>query len=79
MSDSLSIILGVVLELTRAWNPDSAPHMITMHTKGHTVPGTTGPSPPINGVVAGIFNTGQAATIPTASTTITPIFMYELR
>ena len=75
----MSIILGVVLELTRAWKPDNAPHMITMHTKGQTEPGTTGPSPWIKGVAAGIFNTGQAATIPTASITITPIFMYELR
>ena len=59
MSDSRSIILGVVPELTRAWNPDSAPHMITMHTNGQTVPGTTGPSPLMKGVAAGIFNSGM--------------------
>ena len=58
---------------------DSAPHMITMHTNGQTVPGTTGPPPEMKGVVAGIFNVGWATKIPTASTAITPIFMYELR
>ena len=53
--------------------------MITMQTNGQTVPGTTGPPPWMNGVVAGIFRSGWATKIPTANTTITPIFMYELR
>ena len=56
-----------------------APHMMTMQTNGQTVPEITGPPPPRNGVVAGIFNTGCAAKMPTANTAITPIFMYELR
>ena len=75
MSDSRLIILGVVPEATRAWNPESAPHMITMQTNGQTEPGTTGPPPWMKGVVAGIFSVGWATKIPTASTTITPIFM----
>ena len=54
MSDSFLIILGVVPEATRAWNPDSAPHMMTMQTNGHTVPETTGPPPAMKCVVAGI-------------------------
>ena len=79
MSDSLLIILGVVPEAISAWNPERAPHIITMHTNGHTAPETTGPPPARNGVVAGIFRSGWATKIPTAKTIITPIFMYELR
>ncbi len=33
----------------------------------------------MKGVVAGIFSIGWATRIPTANSTITPIFMYELR
>ena len=32
MSDSLSIIFGVVPDDTRAWNPEIAPHMMQMKT-----------------------------------------------
>ena len=49
--------------------------MMTMHTNGHSGPLITGPPPEMNGVVAGIFSAGWATTMPTASTTITPIFM----
>jgi hypothetical protein len=73
------IIFGVVPEAIRAWKPDSAPHMITMLTNGHTAPETTGPPPERNGVVGGMTSFGCATNIPTASTTITPIFIYELR
>ena len=45
MSDSLLTILGVVPEEIRAWKPDKAPHMITIVTKGQTLPETTGPPP----------------------------------
>ena len=79
MSLSLLTIFGVVPEAIKAWNPDSAPHMITMHTKGQTEPGTTGPPPDMKGVVAGMCNGGCATKIPTASSPITPIFMYEVK
>ena len=38
MSDSRLTIFGVVPDAIRAWKPDSAPHMMTMHTNGHTEP-----------------------------------------
>ena len=48
MSDSLSIIFGVVPDAISAWNPEIAPHAIVMNTKGKTGPGMIGPPPPAN-------------------------------
>ncbi len=52
---------------------------MTMQMNGHTGPEIKGPPPEMKGVTAGIFSVGCAAISPTASTAITPIFMYELR
>ncbi len=54
MSDSLSIILGVVPDPIRPWKPEMAPQAIVMNTKGKSGPGMMGPPPATNFVNAGI-------------------------
>ena len=80
MSDSLSTILGVVPEPIKAWKPDKRPaHDHDAHEGPDRCRTPPGRRREMKGVVAGIFSSGWAAKMPTASTTITPIFMYELR
>ena len=45
MSLSLSTILGVVPDETSEWNPEIAPHMMQMKTKGKIGPSKYGPPP----------------------------------
>ena len=79
MSDSLSIIFGVVPDAISAWNPEIAPHAIVMNANGNSGPGTIGPPPPVNCENAGISSTGLTTMTPTTSIAIVPIFMNELR
>ena len=72
----MATILGVVPEAMRAWNPDNAPQAIVMNTNGKSLPANTGPVPSIaKSVTASFCSTGRAITSPTASSTMTPIFM----
>src|SRR5262245_5477823 len=41
--DSFVIIFGVVPLDTRAWKPDTAPHMTQMNTNGKMLPSNVGP------------------------------------
>ena len=75
MSDSRSIIFGVVPDEISAWNPEIAPHAMVMKTNGKSGPGTIGPPPPVNWENAGICRTGLTTTTPTMSSAIVPIFM----
>ena len=52
---------------------------MVMHTNGNTGPGTTNPLPSMNGVTAGIFNSGIANTMKIPSTTTVPSFMKVLK
>ena len=79
MSDSLSIIFGVVPDATSAWKPEIAPQAMVMKTNGKSGPGTIGPPPPTNCENAGIWRAGFTTMTPTTSSAIVPIFMYELR
>ena len=79
MSDSLSIILGVVPEAMSAWKPEIAPHAMVMKQKGKSGPGMMGPPPPANSVSAGIWSTGFTMITPMTRNPIVPIFMNELR
>ena len=45
MSDSLSIIFGVVPEPISAWKPEIAPQAMVMKTNGNSGPGMIGPPP----------------------------------
>ena len=73
---SLAIIFGVVPEAMRAWKPDSAPQAMVMKTNGNSLPANTGPSPSTAKLVtASACSVGAAMTRPTASSTMTPIFM----
>jgi len=58
MSASLLIILGVVPEPIRVWNPDIAPQAMVRQTYGHTGPGMIGPPPWMYCVVAGMLRFG---------------------
>ena len=72
----MATILGVVPEEISAWKPDSAPQAMVMNTKGNSLPAKTGPVPSrAKSVTASFSSTGAAITSPTASSTITPIFM----
>ena len=74
--DSFSIILGVVPEAIREWKPDSAPQAMMMNTNGNSDPANTGPSPfEANSVKRSFSSTGSVTRMPSASSTITPIFM----
>ena len=79
MSDSLSIIFGVVPDEISAWKPEIAPHAMVMNANGKSGPGTIGPPPPVNCENAGICSTGFTTMTPTISSAIVPIFMNELR
>ena len=48
MSDSRSIIFGVVPERISAWKPEIAPHAMVMNAKGKSGPGMIGPPPCVN-------------------------------
>ena len=73
---SFSIIFGVVPEAISAWKPDRAPQAMMMNTNGNRDPANTGPSPlEANGVTASFCITGSVTRMPTASSTIVPIFM----
>ena len=79
MSDSLSIIFGVVPDAISAWKPEIAPQAMVMNANGKSGPGTIGPPPPTNSVNAGICRIGLTTMTPTTSSAIVPIFMNELR
>ena len=66
-----------LVKAIKAWNPDRAPHMMTMHTNGQTVPELLGPPPAVKYVVAGIFSVGWATKMPTA-VSIAYFFLYPL-
>ncbi len=72
---SISIILGVVPELMRAWKPEMAPQAMVMKTNGHTGPGMMGPPPATNGVVIGMLTVGWTMRMPRARASTVPIFM----
>ena len=73
---SLAIIFGVVPEAISEWNPERAPQAMVMNTNGNSFPAKTGPVPSRpNSVIASFWSSGLARTRPTASSTITPIFM----
>ena len=58
MSDSRSIIFGVVPDAISAWKPEIAPQAMVMKAKGKSGPGMIGPPPPVNWLNAGIFSSG---------------------
>jgi hypothetical protein len=73
---SLCSIFGVVPEAISAWNPDRAPQAMVTKRKGHSAPGTTGPSTrPANSLKAGTWISGRTSTMATASMRMVPIFM----
>jgi len=74
--DSFSIIFGVVPEAISEWKPDSAPQAMMMNTKGNSEPANTGPSPlEAKSVKRSFSSTGSVTRMPSASSTIVPIFM----
>ena len=73
---SFSIIFGVVPEAISEWKPERAPQAMMMNTNGNSAPAKTGPSPlEANGVTASFCITGSVTRMPTASSTMVPIFM----
>ena len=73
---SFWIIFGVVPEAISEWKPERAPQAMMMKTKGNSEPAKTGPSPlEANGVTASFCITGSVTRMPTASSTMVPIFM----
>ncbi len=75
MSRSDMIIFGVVPDEMREWNPDMAPQAMVMNMKGKSLPGITGPPPPTNRVMAGIWITGAIKRTPIARRMTVPIFI----
>ena len=73
MSDSLSIIFGVVPEATRAWKPETAPHMMQMNRKGKIGPFMVGPPPRYFSFRGGAFRIGLATIRPATSRAMVPI------
>jgi hypothetical protein len=74
--DSFCTIFGVVPEETIACMPERAPQATVMKRNGKSVPAKTGPFVlEANSVTAGISTRGRTTTIPSARTTIVPIFM----
>ena len=72
----MATIFGVVPDAISAWKPDSAPQAMVMKTKGNSLPAKTGPVPSVaKSVTASFCRTGAANSRPTASSTMTPIFM----
>ena len=73
---SFATIFGVVPEAISAWKPERAPQAMVMKTNGKSLPANTGPVPSIaKSVTASCWSIGAAKIMPTASSTITPIFM----
>ncbi len=73
---SFSIILGVVPDAIRAWNPESAPHAMVTNRNGNREPENTGPSErPANSLTAGTVISGRTTTMAAASSTMVPTFM----
>ena len=73
---SFSIIFGVVPEAIREWKPDRAPQAMMMNTNGNSAPANTGPWPlEANSVKRSFWSTGRVTRMPSASSTIVPIFM----
>ena len=64
MSDSLSIIFGVVPDAISAWKPEIAPQAMVMKTNGNSGPGMIGPPPPMNCENAGICSIGLTMITP---------------
>ena len=80
MSDSLSIIFGVVPDAISAWNPEIAPHAMVMNANGNERPGHD------RAAAADelrerrhLAAPGSRRSTPTISSAIVPIFMNELR
>jgi hypothetical protein len=66
----------VVPDAIREWKPDSAPQAMMMNTNGNSEPANTGPWPfEANSVTRSFCSTGRVKRIPSASSTIVPIFM----
>ena len=65
--------------LISAWKPDTAPQAMVMNRNGNSEPENTGPVPSTNLVSAGIFSSGIATPMATASSTTVPIFRNVLR
>ena len=79
MSQSLSIIFGVVPVAMSEWKPEMAPHAMVMNANGKRGPGTIGPPPATYCVIAGMWTTGLTMITPTTRNRIIPIFMNALR
>ena len=75
----MASIFGVVPLLIRAWKPEIAPHAMVMNRNGNSWPENTGPVPSMKRVTAGIFRSGMATKIATASSTTVPILRKVLR
>ncbi len=69
----------MVPEATSAWNPEIAPHMMVMKTKGKTLPGTMGPPPAANSVNGGMRRAGLTISVPRTSAATVPILRYDDR
>ena len=66
----------MVPDAISAWKPDSAPQAMVMNRNGNSDPAKAGPLPlDANDVTAGIFSTGRAMRMPTASSAMVPTFM----
>ena len=79
MRDSRAIILQVVPEEMREWNPETAPQAMVMQTNGKTGPANTGPVPSMKRERDGISKTGRNKTTATASAATVPSFKNVLR
>jgi hypothetical protein len=75
----LAIILGVVPEEIREWNPEIAPHAMVMKQNGKILPAKIGPVPSVKRVNAGSCNSGRTKRIPTPSISTTPSLTKVLR
>ncbi len=75
VSDSLSIIFGVVPEPTSEWKPEIAPQAMVMNTNGKSLPGMMGPPPWTNWENAGAWMGGATTMVATTSAKMVPSFM----
>ena len=75
----MSIILGVVPEPTREWNPEIAPQAMVMNTNGKSLPGMIGPPPWMKEDRAGAWMGGATRIVETTSAKMVPSFMYDER
>jgi hypothetical protein len=69
----LSIIFGVVPDETRAWKPETEPHMMQMKTKGKMLPWNVGPPSAKTRLTVGHGSAGLAAMVPITSRAMVPI------